>query len=254
MFRPLKFVFKTVILVKLLAVAFAAGMGVAYIQQIRAQYRTWGLVKGDDERGLAGDELVAEPDLIETRVIDIDAPPEEVWKWIAQLGYGRGGWYSFAAIDRPWSPGGGPQADSADVILEEFQDLAEGDFVPTHPRGGFEAKVVEPGETLVLFLDDTMFREQMGELAADVADAAEERGGSFELDLDTEMPPYRVSWAFVLEDAPGGRTRLIERLRASIDASQNQWRAKPALKMGVFVLLRSQLEGIKRRAEGVEEA
>jgi hypothetical protein len=68
--------------------------------------------------------------------------------------------------------------------------------------------------------------------------------------MGMDMPPYRVSWAFVLEDLPGGRTRLIERLRFELDATDNQWRARPVLEVGVFALLRSQMEGIKARAEG----
>ena len=253
MFRLLRFVFRTIFLIKLMSLAFSAGMGAAFLLQLRQQYRTWGLVDGGDERGLRGDGLVAEPDLVETRAIDIDAPPEQVWPWLAQLGYDRGGWYSLPMLDRPWNPQGGPQFESAEEILSEYQDLAEGDLVPTHPQGGFEARIVEPGEALVLYLDDVMFREQMGELAADVSDAVEERGGTMDLDVNMEMPPYKVSWAFELQELPGERTRLVERLRAHVEASENQWRAKPALSLGLFMLLRSQLLGIKRRAEGEED-
>ena len=249
MFRLFKFVVKTAITIKLMAVAFSAGMGVAYLMQIRAQYRTWGLVKGGNERGVDGDELVPEAGIVETRAIDIDATPDEVWPWLAQLGYGRGGWYSYGQLDRAWSPTGGDSTESADEILAEFQDLAEGDLVPTHAEGGFVARVVEPGESLVLYLDDSMFREQIEELVAERVEDPDDVSN-----MDFEMPPYRVSWAFTLEDAPGGRTRLIERLRVQIEASEAQWRAKPVLALGVFVFMRSQMEGIKRRAEAAAAA
>ena len=244
MFRLFRFAFKAWFLVQLMALAFSVGMGVAYLMQLRSQYRTWGLVPGTDERGVTGDDLVPDADVTETRAIDIDAPPEKVWPWLAQLGYGRGGWYGFEALDRPWRPGGGPTGESADTILDEFQDLAEGDLVPTHPRGGFEARVVEPGETLVLFLDDSMMREQVDELVAE--SAGEEAAEGFDMD----MPPYRVSWAFTLEDRPGGRTRLTERLRFQVEVSEAQMKARPLLELGLFMLLRSQMEGLKRRAEG----
>jgi len=250
MFRLFRFVFKTVVLIKLMAFAFSAGMGAAYLVQLRSQYRSWGLVPGGNERGVAGDDLVAEADLIETRAIDIDAPPDQVWPWLAQLGYGRGGWYSFAAADRAWTPAGGPPSDSADTILEEFQDLAEGDLVPTHPQGGFVARAVEPNAALVLFLDDTMIREQVDELVADATDAVEEQGGEMDLGVELDdMPPYRVTLAFELEELPGDRTLLIERVRASVDVSENQKRVRPALAIGLFVFLKSQLEGIKQRVE-----
>ncbi len=250
MFRLFKFAFKAWFMVQLMAFAFSVGVGAAYLVQLRSQYRSWGLLPGGNERGVSGDELVAEADLVETRAIDIDAPPEAVWPWLAQMGYGRGGWYSFAAADRAWTPAGGPPSGSADTILPEFQDLAEGDLVPTHPQGGFEAKVVQPNAALVLHLDDAMVREQLDELVADATDAVEERGGEAEIDLDmSNMPPYRLTVAFELEELPGDRTRLIERVRASVDVGENQKRARPALAMALFVFLKSQLEGIKERAE-----
>jgi hypothetical protein len=247
MFRLIGFVFRTVAMVKMLALAFAAGMGAAFLVRLRAQYRSWGLVSAADERSRTGDDLVPAPDLTETRAIDIDVPPAQVWPWLAQLGYGRGGWYGFAALDRPWRPGGGPVGRSADTILDEFQDLAEGDLVPTQPEGGFEARVVQPGEALVLFLDDAMIREQLDEMMADRA--GEEAAERFELD----MPPSQVSWAFTLEERPGGRTRLMERLRFRVEASDAQMKARPLVALGVFLLMRSQMEGIKRRAEALAQ-
>ncbi len=244
MFRLSRFVFKAWFTLKLMSLAFSLGMGAAVLLQLRSQYRSWGLVGGADELGVVGDDLVPDADLTETRAIDIDVPPEQVWPWLAQLGYGRGGWYGFGALDRPWSPGGGPTGGSADTILEEFQDLAEGDLVPTHPAGGFEARVVEPGHALVLYLDDSMFREQIDEMVADRA--GDEAADGFDMD----MPPYRVSWAFSLEERPGGRTRLIERLRFHVEVSEAQMKARPLLALGLFMLMRSQMEGIRRRAEG----
>jgi hypothetical protein len=252
MFRLIRFAFRTIIFFKFMALAFSAGMGAAYLLQLRQQYRTWGVVDGDTGRSVRGDELVAEADLVETRAVDIDAAPDRVWPWLAQLGYGRGGWYSFSALDRPWAPTGGPLGQSSDTILDEFQDLAEGDLVPTHPEGGFVARTVEPNEALVLYLDDSMMREQIAELAADAAGAAGERLG--ELEPDVDMPPYQVTLAFELQELAGERTRLIERARVHVEASEQQKRARPFVAAGLFVFMRSQLEGIKRRAEGFEAA
>ncbi len=254
MLRLFRFVFKMIALIKVMSLAFSAGMGAAYLIQLRQQYSSWGLVDGGDERGVRGDDLVAEADIIETRAVDIDVAPDKVWPWLAQIGYGRAGWYSCAVLDRAWTPAGGAPFEAAQTVLGEYQDLAEGDLVPTGPQGGFEARVVEPGQALVLYLDDVMTREQLAEIMAEAEDAVEERGGRLDLDIDTEMPPYRVSWAFELEDLPGGRTRLIERLRAQVEVSELQLKALPFLGLGAFVLMRSQLLGIKRRAEGVAEA
>ncbi len=248
MFRLLKFTFKLVFRLKLLIFAFGAGMSAAFALTLRELYGSWGLLDGGGERGLPGDDLVPKADVVETRAVEIDAPPAQVWPWLVQLGYGRGGWYGYGALDRPWSPAGGAPVHSADTILEEFQELAVGDLVPIHDDGGFAVRHLEPGEALVLYLDDAMAREQLTESMADapdeVADALAEM----------DMPPYTVSWAFLLEDAPGGRTKLIERLRFRIDAlSGGQRRAMPLLGMAAFTLMRSQMLGIKRRAEAARE-
>ncbi len=243
MFRLIKFTFKIVVLLKLIGLGFSAGLSAAYAMQLRAQQRTWGLVSGGAERALPGDDLVAEADIIETRALEIEAAPDKVWPWLTQLGYGRGGWYSYPALDRPWSPSGGPPGGRAERLLEGLDELAEGDVVPTHRNGGFVVRQLEPGASLVLYLDDSMSREQLEEL---VADASEEAAEAI---AEMDLPPYAVSWAFVLESAPGDRTRLIERLRFRIDISDVQRRGMPVLRFGVFALMRSQLLGIKRLVE-----
>ena len=52
MFRLFRFAFKAWFVMQLMALAFSAGMGAAYLMQLRAQYRTWGLVPGGNERGV----------------------------------------------------------------------------------------------------------------------------------------------------------------------------------------------------------
>lgn len=246
MFRLVRFSFRTIVTLKLMLIAFAAGVGTAVGLQLRMQYRSWGLVEGADGRDLAGDELVSAPEAVETRAIDIDVPPARVWPWLLQLGYGRGGWYGYPLLDRPWSSLGGATRHSADSILEEHQDLDEGDLVPIGPQGGFVVRGIEPGRSLVLYLDDTLLREQMAELAEEAGEDAEE----LVAEMRGEMPPFRLSWSFVLEEAPGDRSRLVERLRFHVEGlTDAQRRAMPLLSLGAFTLLRSQLLGIKRRAE-----
>src|ERR1035441_296489 len=43
---------------------------------------------------LPGDELVADPLLQTTHGVTIDAPPQQVWPWLVQIGQGRAGFYS----------------------------------------------------------------------------------------------------------------------------------------------------------------
>src|SRR5262245_50272108 len=44
---------------------------------------------------LAGDELVVRPDSMKTFVRDIWAPPDAVWPYLVQMGFGRAGWYGW---------------------------------------------------------------------------------------------------------------------------------------------------------------
>jgi hypothetical protein len=53
----------------------------------------------EKRRPLPVDTLVPEPIFASTHAITIDAPPERVWPWIAQMGACRAGWYSWDRID-----------------------------------------------------------------------------------------------------------------------------------------------------------
>ena len=101
----------------------------------------------EKRRPLPGDALVPEPIFVSTHAITIDAPPERVWRWIAQMGAGRAGWYSWDAIDN----GGAP---SATGIMPALQTVASGDMMPAVP-GATDAFVVAavdpPGISCSLF-------------------------------------------------------------------------------------------------------
>ncbi|MEX1295270.1 MAG: hypothetical protein AB1Z67_03765 [Candidatus Limnocylindrales bacterium] len=220
----------------LVALAGAAGFAFGLYRQLSEARQTWGVSPAEAERSLPGDELVPDAIVAETRGIDIDAPPETVWPWLVQMGYGRAGWYSYDRIDM--------DGRSADVILDDFQELAEGDRLPTHPGGGFEVRTLHPNEALVLYLDTEL---------VNTADEAEDipaglLGAGFMGDM--AMSEFRASWAFILEPASGGRTRLIERTRLwAADSGGPQRVALPLMGLGVFVMTRKQMLGLKERAE-----
>jgi hypothetical protein len=113
---------------------------IVYFGWLREWQMTWGATEEEISRTMMGDELLIDPDLNATRVVEIEAPPEQVWPWLVQMGYGRGGLYSFGKLDN----GGMP---SADRIIPEFQDLKVGDLIlPT-------LKVIEmEGNTSMLWV------------------------------------------------------------------------------------------------------
>ena len=105
-------------LVRLLPIALSVlvGMALVFFVKLRQRAADVGCVPGDANRPLAGDDLIPDAGIVDTRSLVIDAPPSAVWPWLVQLGFGRGGWYSYDRLDMSGS--------SADRILPEFQDLA----------------------------------------------------------------------------------------------------------------------------------
>ena len=227
--------------------AAAASAAAAYgFVQARTAFRGWGIDPAEGAKHLPGDELVAAPEAIDTRGIDIDAPPAEVWPWLVQMGYGRAGWYSYDELDmdRP----------SADRIVPELQHIEVGDVLPTHPGGGFEVRSVEPEAALVLYADRALVNAQ-AEAAPEGLETAATNVRAAGAYLDASMPgEFQASWAFVLEPLPGSRTRLIERFRGHMEPPEGRPAppaiAGKALLFGLFVMVRRQMLGIRDRAEG----
>jgi hypothetical protein len=219
-----------------------AGIGIG--RTVRT-WRTWGIDPLEAKKPLAGDELIPVPSAIETRSITIDAPPAAVWPWLAQMGFDRGGWYSYDQLDM--------RGKSAAKILPEYQAIAVGDIVPTSPTTGFVVRDVQPGRALVLFSDTALVESQTAAALESVT--ASERpvpaglaaSGAF---LGRTPQEFAASWAFTLEPLEGGRTRLIERFRVRFDGAAPAFRLiGPIMAFGVFVMVRRQLLGIRDRAE-----
>jgi hypothetical protein len=131
---------------------------------------------------MPADPIVPDPMATLTNAITIEVPPARVWPWIAQLGAGRAGWYTYDWIDN------GGQA-SATTILPAYQHLTPGAIVPAVPgtKDAFIVSWVEPPKNLVLTVPNGI------------------RGHS------------RASWEYLLDPVPGRRTRLVVRGRVSRD-------------------------------------
>jgi hypothetical protein len=233
--------------------AVAAAAAWAGFVSARTLWRTWGIVPEDQVRVLPGDELVADAEGVDTRSLEIQAPPERVWPWLVQMGYGRGGWYSYDQLDM--------NHPSLDHVAPELQSLAPGDVVPTHPAGGFEVKVLEPERALVLYADrDLMLAqaERAGAGGPETGRPAEATPANLRATgaaLEQAMPgDFRASWAFVLDPTTDGRTRLVERFRVTMAPADPARPVPPFIRtllgFGVFVMTRRQMLGIRDRVEG----
>ena len=123
-----------------------AGMAALYWLVVKPWHLRWGATDAEVAMAMPGDDLIpnAKP---ATRAISIQAPPEAVWPWLVQLGYGKAGWYSYDWIDNDFQP-------SATEILDEFQVLGVGDEILMMPGMGFEVRAIDPGRSIVSMLED----------------------------------------------------------------------------------------------------
>ena len=74
--------------------------------------------------------------------IDIAASPDRVWPWLAQMGFGRAGWYSWDVIDNLGRR-------SATVLHPEWMVRQAGDRIPGGPIA-FDTPIVDPPNHLVM--------------------------------------------------------------------------------------------------------
>src|SRR5512132_3234316 len=90
---------------------------------LRRWHRRWGATDAEVAASMPGDDLVPGCQYRCTRAISIGAPPDAVWPWLAQVGFGRAGFYSNDLLDNAGHP-------SADRIVGDWQNLRVGDWVP----------------------------------------------------------------------------------------------------------------------------
>jgi hypothetical protein len=224
--------------------ALTGAAALMYRLVFRPWWKSWGVSPEESARVLPGDEVIPSASAGETRAITIEAAPSAVWPWLVQMGFGRAGWYSYDAIDM-----GSP---SSKGIVPEYQDLKVGDLMPTHPAGGFVVKRLDPEAALVLYLDSKLVQQQAQKAKAEGAIAGPINLRATGALMETSQPTeFAASWAFVLEELQGGRTRLMERFRVSFGETDKPWTkyTLPLMGFGVFVMMRQQMIGIKQRAE-----
>jgi len=86
----------------LAALSVIGGPVAAYTLLARRWQLRWGTTDKESEEQLPGDDLIENADITATRAITIRASADQVWPWIAQLGQGRGGFYSYDFLET-WS-------------------------------------------------------------------------------------------------------------------------------------------------------
>jgi hypothetical protein len=199
----------------------------AYLTAIRPWHRRWGATDAEAEGEMPGDELVPQANFQTTRAINIDAPAEAVWPWLVQIGQGRGGFYSYDLLENMM----GLDINSSGQIVPEWQDLKVGDVVPLEPEGGgYTVAELVPNRHLVLFTDGS---------------------GQSEMEQVFRQASAVSTWAFVLHDLEGARSRLVVRWKARWDhfSSATNLLIGLALDPIEFIMEQKMMRGIKERAE-----
>ncbi len=64
----------------------------------------WGATEEEVLAAMPGDAIIPKASFNATRAITIDAPPENVWPWIVQMGYRRAGFYTYDLADNGGYP------------------------------------------------------------------------------------------------------------------------------------------------------
>ncbi|GAA5018086.1 hypothetical protein GCM10023258_04680 [Terrabacter aeriphilus] len=209
------------------AVAGAAA-GALSVLTARWSALHWGATTEEAREPLPGDEILPRAALVATRSITIEAPLEQVWPWVVQLGADRGGFYSYDRLENLL----GCRLRSADTVVEAWQQLAVGDLVRLHPKVALAVAAVEPGRFLVLHAAPASAASGSGPPSAAAAAA-----------------PYDFTWSFVLRRHPHRATRLITRERFDYTHAWSPALAEPVA-VASSVMSQKMLRGIRDRAEG----
>ena len=191
---------------------------VLYWFPIRRWLARWGTTAADLTRGMSGDAAVVDPTYTATLAVMVEAKPTDIWPWLVQMGYQRGGLYSYDWLDRLF---GYLDRPSASRILPECQRLAVGDEIPIGRGGGFPVTAIEPYRALVL-------------------------GGKGD--------GFQWVWQFGLYPLDENRTRLVSRNSVRVPRTLASWLFMRVIEPAAFLMTRRMLLGLKRRAETVSVA
>jgi hypothetical protein len=187
---------------------------VAYLAY-RPRLLRWGATDEEMQRPMAGDDLIEHPIVVTNRAVTVEAPPEDVWPWIPQMGeLPRGGFYSYEWIERLM----GMRVRNADKILAEYQSPSPGHAIDH--TGNMTVRAIEDGRVIVL-------------------------GPPPGLWLDS-------TWSIAVYPTPDGHTRLVSRVRAHVNHwTPIAPIIMALLDPGQFIMERKFLLEIKKRAESL---
>lgn len=180
-----------------------------------------GATREEASTSLPGDEITPARPFRSTMATTLDARPEEIWPWLVQVGWGRGGFYSYNGIESLF----GMDLHNADHVHPEWQTLQVGDTMwMSHPRMKAlfpETRVasIEPNRALVLAIYGPK---------------------------GTEGEPSGA-WSFVLETIDAERTRLLSRLQVSVPTLSGKAVFYGFMEPAHFIMQDGMFKGLRER-------
>lgn len=136
----------------------------------------WGATDEECDATMPGDAYLATDGrarVAMTRAVSIDAPPDSVWPWLAQMGRGAG-WYSYDALDNG-------RKRSAEHIVSWIPTPEVGDASPI----GVIRHLV-PGAEITWWVEGVRFVGSTASLAFDVRLTAREAGSRLVVRITAE--------------------------------------------------------------------
>lgn len=130
--------------------AAALGTYAVVLAATRPWHRRWGATDEEIAMELPGDEL--SEGAAANHAITIDAPIEEVWPWLVQIGQDRAGFYSYSWLENLV----GADIHNSDRVVPEWQSLTEGEYLRLASaklygdRPLLRISHVDPGRSFVL--------------------------------------------------------------------------------------------------------
>lgn len=176
--------------------------------------RTWGSTREELTMPLPGDVESRDRALELQHAITINAPAEDVWAWLVQLGQDRGGFYSYDWLERAFGLG----IRNATEVRPEWQTLQRGDVIRATPPN---------------------YLGGLAEVAWTVGDVMPERALVLE-----------GRGSFVLQPISDERTRFI--VRSALGRDRSVWASAATLlgfQLPHFIMQRRMMLTIKDLAE-----
>ncbi len=185
-----------------------------YLFVIRPSQLRWGANSEEVERTMPGDDLVAHPTFLATRAITIRGRPEQIWPWIAQMGFDRAGYYGYDLIENLASKTG---IHSEESIVPALQHPKAGDVLPISTVAHLIFGEIKPDRYLI---------------------------------WQNEAEPYDGAFTWALYPVDENHTRLVSRIRLRYHWASSALALDLFTEFADHVAVPKILMGIRDRVEG----